>query len=66
MPQDPDMPGLRTLHPGSRRPGAPGLHRGPRAAGGGAGSRDGFVILQCCRSPHRIVGFKRLVLAREQ
>ncbi len=33
---------------------------------GGDGSRDGFVILQGCRSPHRSIELKRLVLAREQ
>lgn len=29
---------------------------------GGSGSRDGFVILQGCRNPHRNVELKRLVL----
>lgn len=29
-------------------------------------SRDGFVILQGCRSPHRSVQLKRIVLARER
>jgi hypothetical protein len=29
-------------------------------------SRNGFVILQGCRSPHRSVGFKRIKLARER
>jgi diamine N-acetyltransferase len=33
---------------------------------GADGSRDGFVILQGCRNPHRSVELKRMVLAREE
>ncbi len=32
---------------------------------GDSGSRDGFVILQGCRNPHRSVELKRLVLQRK-
>jgi RimJ/RimL family protein N-acetyltransferase len=33
---------------------------------GADGARDGFVILQGCRNPHRSVELKRIVLAREE
>jgi RimJ/RimL family protein N-acetyltransferase len=33
---------------------------------GSDGSRDGFVILQGCRSPHRSVELKRIVLQHEE
>lgn len=33
---------------------------------GDHGARDGFVILQGCRNPHRSVELKRMVLAREE
>lgn len=31
-----------------------------------AGSRDGFVILQGCRNPHKSIELKRIVLQREE
>jgi RimJ/RimL family protein N-acetyltransferase len=33
---------------------------------GADGARDGFIILQGCRNPHRSVELKRIVLAREE